>query len=649
MDFPDQLIIYLLALILIIIISDVSGKAAPFFQFNEVLANVVTNIDSIVSPTMFLLFNNSFLIKETSPLDNLSFKTLNEPQFVFTNASKMPRRNSYSPWEFVNSGAIGKFLPSIAKHIVLVTKDNFNLATNLSLKYVTRVDSDIFIVVGEEQLIRSYFLTSFGKKLRNRLGIVFEICDSNLQIRSKSVAFMIDPLIFNDGKMVLTHDAPKITRFFMNGRTLRVSANTLAPYIVFISSSNTTRGTHYMMLMLSASTYNFTLQWDINPTRGNGKLAKDGTASGMLGDVLNGKADIAFIARLTLGQIGIIDLTTSNYVDTLVFITRRPETYLEWTAVINLFTLETWGIILSVFLITISLYYLKLQRTYGFMKPVTPFKAFMIPFGILLTQSVPRIPERTYLLTFFWMIFVLNLNIAYNSNLISFLTKLQPEKVPTSFDDLALRKDYNISFNYLNNGSCDCFHFFNESTNPMIIGIQQRFMQNLEPDTGKCILRALVQRKHVCIGWESVAMIGIAQNATLYAGLKLVTVSRSVHSSRNSIGFERHSVYTKSFDKIFGWFRDMGIVVHLKTQAAAVALDNGQTWLASRKHSKIYKILKKFVDDIHVKVIPFEMDHFKFAYIVFFGGSILAGILFFLEHMTSTNIRKKDLSDEYFP
>ncbi len=627
---------------------DVSGETA-FFELNKVLANVVTNFDSIVSPIMFLLLNDSLLIKDTSPFDYLSYKTFHEPQFVFTNASKMPRRNSYFPWEFVNPVAIGKFLPSIAKNVVFVTKENFNLATNLSQKYVTRVNSDIFIVVGEEQLIRDYFLTPFGKKLRHRIGLIFDACNLNFQMKDESIAFMIDPLVFNDGKMILTHVAPKVSSFFMNGRTLRVSANTLAPYIVFIRNSNTTGGTHYMMLMLSASTYNFTLQWDINPTRGNGKLAKDGTASGMLGDVLNGKADIAFIARLTLGQIGIIDLTTSNYVDTLVFITRRPETYLEWTAVINLFTLETWGIILSVFLITVSLYYLKLQRTYGFTKRVTPFNAFMIPFGILLTQSVPRIPERTYLLTFFWMIFVLNLNIAYNSNLISFLTKLQPEKVPTSFDDLAQRQDYNISFNYLNNGSCDCFHFFNESSNPMIIGIQQRFMENLEPDTGKCILRALVKRKNVCIGWESVAMIGIAQNATLYTGLKLVTVSRSVHSSRNSIGFERHSVYTKSFDRIFGWFRDMGIVIHLKTQAEAVALDSGQTWLASKKHSKIYKVLKKFVDDIHVKVIPFEMAHFKFAYIVLLGGSILAGFMFFLEHMTSTNIRKKDFPDEYFP
>lgn len=643
---------YLYLSLLTILICFPCGKteiATNPLEINQVLEHINKILNDAPTQAMLLLG-----IETThSVLDwanYISSERVYWPQSIFTNALNMPRRNSYFPYQKVSPMTMGKFLPSYLLVIVFVTPENFNDTSNPALQNVTRVDYDLFIVLGEEKLLREYFRTEYGMKLRNRLGVIVDFNQSYINPLPANAPFLVDPEIYSDGEMNLSLNLPESLKFSLNGRSLRVSANTLAPYIVFISPNNITGGTHYMMLMLSATSYNFTLIWDINPTRGNGKLAKDGSASGMLGDVLNGNADIAFIARLTLGQIGVIDLTTSNYVDTLVFVTRNPEVHLKWTAVIQLFTIETWGIILLIFIALIPLYYIKLQRaSNSYLQPTVPFKAFTIPFGILITQSVPHIPERAYPLTFFWMIFVLNMNAAYNSNLSSFLTKLEPDLVPHSFEDLATRLDYNVSFNYLNNGSCDCFHFFNDSTNPMIISIKERFMHHLEPDTGRCIVRAIVKSKNVCIGWESVTMIGIAQNATLYGGLKLVKVSHSVHSSRNSIGFQRHSVYTQTFDRIFGWFRDMGVVIYLKREAEAAALVGGQTWIKSRKDSRIYRVLRQFVNNMHVNVRPFELIHFKFAYLLLIGGGILSVVIFFMEHMTSANIRKKSMMIEYSP
>jgi len=544
---------------------------------------------------------------------------------------------------------------------MLVLKDLENPIRNLNI--TGRFDYDTFLFISRsEESLRRYFETSQSLKIKNKYGIVIP---ASSDTSDADFTFLEEPICFMNGRM---ESKQFLTGFrnqnsiHLNCHTLQVAANTLSPYILINSNGEIRGGSNYQVLVYAAKNYNFTLHWDIGKTRGNGRLLPDGTADGMLGEVLSERFDIAFIARLAMGQVGVIDLTELNSIDTLVFLTRVPESKLDWTAITDIFTWEAWILIFACFFGIIPIYYaaLKLHEPYSnnvVQKSMkfsydanqsndnqddTLYLSFIIPFGIMFSQSIVKIPSSAYIITAFWLLFILNINTCYNCNLSSVLTSINTLKVPNTFTELADRKDYNVTFNYLNNGSCDCFHFFNQSVNPTIISVRERFMKNLEPDTGQCILNSILLQKTVCIGWASVTAIGIARNATLYKGLKLVQVSQGVHSSLNSIGFQRHSIYTQSFSKIISGFRDMGLVTRFRIDVEEEEMIAGEKWIQTHKNSPIHKILAKMEEDRRVQVRPFEIMNFILSFLLWTTGILISCISFCLRRITSV---KRNTSD----
>lgn len=626
---------------IVIILSLLSlSKTVSFKGFDKLITNLGSPKQSLV------LFSEIGFHTQTDKewADFITFASSEAGKLslmVFSNISLMPIRSNYYLSSKVSHRVFTHNIPSIIKMFFWLDP---NVSHHLTkLKYVGRFDDDIFVFFGEEQFLGKLFTTPEALKIKYKCGVITKD-NSNL------IRYMTDPVLFSHGDFHLSNAVPTFhhNSIRLNGYNLKVSANALAPYIMYKASGEITGGTNYMMLKYASEHYNFTLNWDIDPLRGNGRLVENGSANGMLGDVLSGEFDIALIARLAQGQVGIIDLTEVNSIDTLVFLTRQPEAHLEWVAVIRIFTPDAWGLIFLSFLAVIPIFYLSihvdqftnyrhfrmnLSKFHSQSMSESIYKAVKIPYEIALSQSVPYIPSTGYLISVFWMIFILNINTGYNSNLSSFLTSLTAEKIPTDFEELSKRLDYNLTFNYLSNGSCDCFHFFNNSVNPTIIKIKERFMSNLEPDTGKCILDAVLNKKAACIGWASVSLMGIARNATLYQGLNLVRVSKSVHSSLNSIGFQRHSIYTRAFSRFISMYRDMGIVTKLRKDAESQELAVGKAWIHKRKKSQIYKVLTRMEEDRRTVVRPFDIDNFLLSFLILFGGLGLSTFVLVLEKL----------------
>ncbi|OXA58255.1 Glutamate receptor ionotropic, delta-1 [Folsomia candida] len=617
-----------------------------------------------------LLAHDGFLNKdanwrEIQPLDPVVpriFFGLEWTWLIFNNVSSMPIRSNYHLSPKVDSSVFARRVNPRIKFVIWLESNTIKQLENL--RYAGQFDLDIFTFLGRKSVLLEFFKTKLALSIRYKFGIITS--DIREPINDPAV-FLVDPTVFNHGEMQVSRNVPLFCDCInLNGYSLKVSANTLAPFIMYQKSGEITGGTNYMMLKYASIHYNLTLKWDIGLTRGNGKLLNNGSADGMLGDVLSGKADVAFIARLAKGQVGVIDLTECNSIDTLVFLTRSPEARLAWLAVIHIFTGDTWILIGFCFLAVIPVYYLSIklmqekkssqvveygnQFSYsqlynpergGSHRATNPeyfYKACNIPFGLAFSQSIQHIPVQAYLISIFWMIFILNINTCYNSNLTTHLTSLNFDAVPQDFEALCQRLDYNISFNYINNGSCDCFQFFTESRSSTIIKIRERFMKNLEPDTGRCVLNSVLKQKSACIGWSSVTKMGIAKNATLYEGLNLVQISKSIHISLNSIGLKRHSIWTRSFSRFISGFRDMGIVAKLKDDAEAGERIKGKAWIHKNKDSDIYKVLNAIELDRRTLVRPFDIDNFSLSFLLLSFGLGISILTFVIEKLLN---RKK--------
>jgi hypothetical protein len=581
--------------------------------------------------------------------DEIHTRTL----MIFTNLTRAPIRSHYHLSLPVSiRHAMTKLTSNRIKFVAWIDMKSVEEIYS-KLKFRAIVNRDIFTFIGNKDILQVFFRSNLAKKIKFKVGI--PLLDSN----ERNCMFLLEPSLYKNGEMELSTIQPvfNMDAVHLNGRTLKVSANTLAPYIVYEGKTGQIKGgTNYLMLTYASVYHNFTLDWDIGLNRGNGRLKRDGSADGMLGHVLSEQYDIAFIARLAKGQVGVIDLTTVNSVDTLVFLTRIPETSLDWTALTDIFTWDAWGLISLSFFGVIPIYYFSLKvdrirkqppfhvvRNRAKNNSEYIFKAVLIPYATTLSQSVPRIPPSAYLISGVWLLFMLNMNTCYNCNLSSVLTSSKNEKVPNSFLELDERKDYNILFNYLNNGSCDCFHFFNDSVNPIIIRIRERFMKNLEADTGRCILSAVLIKKTACIGWASVTAIGIARNATLFKGLKLVQVSESVHSSLNSIGFQRHSIYTSSFSRIFSMYRDLGLVSKFRLDVEGLEMNAGEKWMQEHKDSEIHEELTKMEQERQTVVRPFKILNVSLCFLLWFAGVSLSMLCCLLEWITRTRISNETL------
>lgn len=666
------------SLVLLGLISLPSVKVSLGLTLIDIVEKVATSYTS--RSTIVLLSQKGF--HDMSPTTNWnSLQPLNNPSFpglewtwlIFSNVSKLPIRSNYyqSPPLTTSSVLTRRVNPNIKFIIWLNTENEYSTTSSQQLKYFGQVEFDIFAFLGSQSVLEKFFKSKVGLSIRFKFGVVINTSEDVSAYQEPK--YLVNPPIFSNGLMQISNIPPKFCQncIHLQGYKFKVSANTLAPFIMYRpETGDKTGGTNYMMLQYASTSYNFSLEWDIGLTRGNGKLQKNGSADGMLGDVLSGKADIAFIARLAQGQVGVIDLTECNSIDTLVFLTRIPEAKLEWAAVIHIFTGNAWGLIGLCFLSVIPVYYLsmKLQRErhirqlhlHGFgcqfcyrglqlhqqrylglegLQNLSDleflYKAWNIPFALTFSQSIKHIPVQAYLISVFWMIFILNINTCYNSNLSSYLTSLTSDAVPRDFEELCQRLDYNITFNYLNNGSCDCFHFFNESRSPTIIQIRERFLHNLEPDTGQCVLNAVLKKKSTCIGWSSVTAMGIAKNATLYEGLNLVQVSKSVHISLNSIGLQRHSRHTRSFSRFISAFRDMGMITRFKEDAEAQERVRGKAWIHENKVSDIYKVLTNLELDRRTLVRPFDIENFSLSFLLLLVGLAVSIFAFVLEKICS--------------
>ncbi|CAG7733987.1 unnamed protein product, partial [Allacma fusca] len=140
------------------------------------------------------------------------------------------------------------------------------------------------------------------------------------------------------GKMVLTSNIPTRPKNFINlrNRHIRISGSKMPPYCDVRTENGKKKfsGANFAIIDYSSKKYNFTYDLEAPKGKSPGTKLKNGTWTGMLADVYNGKADVTIVNAYNVERFHVIDFTTSFTITNLVYVTSHPRKQISLAAII---------------------------------------------------------------------------------------------------------------------------------------------------------------------------------------------------------------------------------------------------------------------------------------------------------------------------
>lgn len=398
-----------------------------------------------------------------------------------------------------------QYLPAWSKFrshcwLIVVTVRSSNILTLLNLKsrkffnVTERIghpirDHYVFLSESESLLTsvmsNSLVLDAFSRKV----GIFPE---TNLN----RVGYIVEPPYFT-GKMISqSHlEIQKVVNNY-NGRTLRAAYLQEPPHF-YANTDNQPEGPQYMMISEITRLTNHSVSYYRDLwTPGFGRLLSNGSWTGLIGEMVSGRADMATTSAPTLERSPYVDNPRSSYILPLVMSLQSPQAYRDWHALVDPLDPFVWMCTLVTFLITIVAFAIK-QVLGSKTKSWRSVWELVLPtYGIFVEQMSPALERSTSkFLLILWVTFSYLIGTAYRSNLVSFLTFMEMEKVPDTFLKLYEDPSYSIILHSVGGLELD---LLKNSKNSVFKGIGARM--TMDPDAEAC-LEAAATSKSVCIAW----------------------------------------------------------------------------------------------------------------------------------------------------
>ncbi|XP_067899075.1 glutamate receptor ionotropic, delta-2-like isoform X2 [Heterodontus francisci] len=241
----------------------------------------------------------------------------------------------------------------------------------------------------------------------------------------------------------------------MEGVTLRV-VTVLVPPFVMVSENifgQPKEFCGFSVDVLNALSEHLGFKYQIYqaPDHQYGKLQNNGKWNGMIGELVNKRADIAVSAlTITPERENVVDFTGRIMDYTLGFLLKKPEHIVDMFTCLEPFDLTVWACIIGTLFI-IGL----LVCMFSWVKPsplqigsvtsTTLYNAAWLVYGSFVQQGTGgEVPINTLavrLLMGFWWLFVFIIISSYTANLTAILTNNRIENPVRSFQDLAKQTD----------------------------------------------------------------------------------------------------------------------------------------------------------------------------------------------------------------
>ncbi|CAG7697790.1 unnamed protein product [Allacma fusca] len=409
----------------------------------------------------------------------------------------------------------------------------------------------------------------------------------------------------------------------LSGRHLKFATAPIPPYIT-LKHGRITGGSSYLIAVYLSEKYNFTMEVDFNSFHSTGYM-KNGFWTGVTGALYYRRADVGLFLGHTLDRYGVVDLT---YLipDIVYFMTREPKNSIKWQAVFYPYTPRTWLLILMTYLTVMTTMFVGMKLA----NEEHPSRhALFIPLQISLDQGFDiRVPKSIKIITALWMGFVIVISTGYRSDLVSYFSFPDPEKIPLELEALAGREDYKVIFHY---HAGTVFHYFNTAKSKVLKDIRERFI--LERSGAKCAIAAAMEPKSVCISWALVISGAVCGNLTLPGAFKpMVVYSKPVVSFTVGFAFPKNSVLTESFERISGYFRDYGLIEKLNSEVQNNFTKEGKSWMRTQRYEDSFKRIEREWKEKQEKVRPFKLLNFTAVFSILLSALSLSFVVFLVEN-----------------
>lgn len=401
--------------------------------------------------------------------------------------------------------------PNLTKYIYIPANSKFNsncwftVITVKSLNFLSiktmigHPTRDHFIFMSKsESLLSNVMSSSYVLNGYSRKYGIFP--DAKLN----SVGYIVYPPYFT-GK-VATQSSLKIPQEIniFNGRAMRVAYLQISPYF-FGSSNSQLDGMQYILVTVFAARTNQTvIFYDNLKSPGYGRLMNNGAWTGLVGEIVEGRADMAPTLGHNLQRFGILDMAKSSYIEPFVMCLELPKPYRGWHALVDPLTPFVWLCTFFTFILITLIFSVKItSQDKCDNKGV---QLILSIYGIFMEQSTP-VPEKnpSRFLLIIWILFSYWIGTAYKTNLVTFLTFSGTDKIPETFQQLYEDSRYSIMLHSV--GGME-LNILKESRNPVMQGISSRM--TIEKSVLTCLHNA-AQSKSACLGWRSYFITAIGQ------------------------------------------------------------------------------------------------------------------------------------------
>ncbi|CAG7838352.1 unnamed protein product [Allacma fusca] len=393
-------------------------------------------------------------------------------------------------------------------------------------------------------------------------------------------------------------------------RRLKVAAALITPH--FIKTPEGYGGGNFRILQAIFSKLN--CSYEIDSTVVGTGTYRNGTWTGMTGAVLYKKADIGMLVAASMKTYHLIDFV---YVapDSIQFITRSPNFYVKWEAVIYPFSSGVW-ILLGLSFMGVALVLRIELRTKD-----NSTLAVEIPYKTLLDQGY-SLKSQCRLNSFLglWMLFCIVLGTAYKSDLTSYFSSQGKEPIPHDFHELDMMKEYSIDFNFLGGIA---YNYFMNARNGTAKNLMKRF-NKVERSNSKCTVAFILKSKTACIGFYTTLRTYMARNLSL-SGISddIVFISEPIVSFSSGFAFQKHSIYTPDFAGLVGRLRDAGLPAKLKRDVYDKCAKEGKKWIQGQNSNLMYQELKNIEQNMQRNKTFLSLENLVGAFVILGVGYVL--------------------------
>lgn len=641
------------------LISLVGGESNPAEILNKNLieSSVPTNLREcsivVIQENQVNDHTSRTILDLVAPRDKflLSFKMANQsdPTYSFEINTKSNYSRVVDVYKLRNPCVVA-FVQVVSKNIDFIYQLLLERLTG-----VTKKDEDYFIFHSEsrENLETIFSRGSIATGVKNKLGVALtsESTINSFNSNYISACFYCSATHEPSLKEIATSTAPQndktsgiITLFpdylqTFSGKEFTVASPILAKWLIEIEeispgSYKARRGFMHSALEHLMVRFNFTGKYF--PSMGGGGTGyrfPNGSWIGTVGDIVNGRAELAQTTGQILSRNAVVGFSFPICYEWLTFTTGEPQRSYSPKAVFWPFSPLMWFFVtLSIFISFVALTTLLNVAIEGRVvsRKLAAGKAFSYLIRTFLEQDATSLETTrprtggnptTRVFIGFWLLFALVVATAYRSKLVSVLAFPQVEEPPKTFEALATSTTYQIALQYLRGAA---YYLMKTSPNPTFQTIFNKM--ELEENDARCFQRCIGAARFSCISWDSVASYVAHKNLSdKYGQVPLVKATDTSSFIAIGIIFKKRAVFRTKFDKVICRAWDMGLMWKWKELDYDFIRNERAVWENAMNITKVV-----YSQDISDEL---KLDNLLGTFLLWMTGLVMGLTGFFMERL----------------